>query len=123
MKSFYSGRYFNDYYVGLDHFENQTLGYESSKAKIIDSVNKIENKNYTTLDEVRDLINETKVASGDDFENHRLFIVSSKYDQLIINGTNALKVGKARLEKAEIDVKFYGNLLWTVTTSVFVVGK
>ena len=72
---------------------------------------------------MRHLINETKVASGDDFENHRLFIVSSKYDQLIINGTNALKVGKARLEKAEIDVKFYGNLLWTVTTSVFVVGK
>jgi hypothetical protein len=117
---FYSERYFQRYHKGLADFENGSERFEMGQKMLVGEVNKQMNTSFN-LANFTDYLSDLKTKYGAKFNETPFYNTSLKVDGLKIASLK-LSGSKVLLDEGGIEVKKYETLLWTATTSIFVVG-
>ena len=125
VTEFYGSSYFPDHFEGLEKHTNDLLNIEKRKEKLLETASQKFNKNISSLEGLGEFINKSKdqlESRNSKLEDHELVNISKKFDQLLF-GSAKLVESKKELDVSGSHVIRIGNILWTVTTSIFVIGK
>ena len=125
VTEFYGSSYFPDHFLGLEKHNNESLTIETGKQKLFEAASQKFNNNISSFDKLEELINKSKghlESRNYKLEDHELLDISKTYDLILANNAK-LDENKIQLEESKIKVTNVGNLLWTITTSIFVIGK
>ena len=105
MTKFYGDRYFSEYYLKLDQYNAELRSVKSSQDDLLEAHYKGSGTNLTWSE----FGNMTNGENSDSYQN-------------ITKELSLLEKVKKGLSEGEIQVSKVGTLLWTLTTSMFVVG-
>ena len=112
MTQFYADRYFAEYYKNVSQFTAVSSSVNTSKDSLLKSYYEKSNANLTWK-EFSNQINNTIITDEQTIEEYNN----------ITSRENKLEEFEKGLNYSAIQVEKVKTLLWTLTTSMFVVGK
>ena len=124
MTEFYNINYYPDHYEELQKHNSELQNIESRKIGLFQIVHQKLNKNYSSLESLAEFINKTREhlqSKNLRIEDHIIANVSNTYDELLSNKAR-LSEGRKELDDMAVKVNNFGDLLWTLTTAIFVIG-